>query len=72
MHTKKSEVSLPTPDFHTFKYIVGVIPKELRDVAILDLPHFLLQTEMDIDERILLRINGAVVLLLVKSDATKW
>ena len=40
IYTEKSEVSSPTPDFYTFKYICVVIAKESRDVATVDLPVF--------------------------------
>ena len=37
-----------------------------------DLPSFFLQTEEDEDEQIILRLTGAVALLLVESDEAKW
>ena len=72
MHTEKSEVSSPIPDFCAFKYICAVIAKESRDIATIDLPGFFLQTEMERDDKILLKITGAVALLLVESNPEKW
>ena len=71
VHTEKSEVSSPIPDFYTFKYICAIIAKELRDVATVDLPSFFFQTEIEEDDKILLKITGAVALLLVESNPEK-
>ena len=70
--TEKSKVSSPTPDFFTFKYACAIIAKESRDVATVDLPGFFLQTEMEGEDKILLKITGAVALLLVESNKQKW
>ena len=50
--------------------MVAVIAKECRDVATVDLPAFSLQTDQD--TLIILKLTGAVALLLVDSDPDKW
>lgn len=45
LYTDKNGCSLPTLEFYAFKYIVAVIAKEGRDLAMIDLPGFFLQTE---------------------------
>lgn len=70
LYTNKADVSSPTPDFYAFKFIAAVIAREGRDVATVDLPGFFLQTDQD--EKILLKVTGAVALLLVESDPDKW
>jgi len=72
IYTDKNSVSSPTPDFYAFKYVCTVIAKEGRDVATVDLPGFFLQTDQDGEEEILLKLTGAVALLLVESDEEKW
>jgi hypothetical protein len=69
LYTNKEDVSSPTPDFYAFKFVCAVIAREARDVASVDLPGFFLQTDQD--ELILLKVTGAVALLLVESDS-KW
>jgi hypothetical protein len=69
LYTNKEDVSSPTPDFYAFKFVCAVIAREARDVATVDLPGFFLQTDQD--ELILLKVTGAVALLLVESDS-KW
>jgi hypothetical protein len=70
LYTNKEDVSSPTPDFYAFKFIAAVIAREGRDVASVDLPGFFLQTDQD--EKILLKVTGAVALLLVESEPSKW
>ena len=70
LYTNKEDVSSPTPDFYAFKFVCAVIAREGRDVATVDLPGFFLQTDQD--ELILLKVTGAVALLLVESDPNKW
>jgi hypothetical protein len=69
LYTNKEDVSSPTPDFYAFKFVCAVIAREGRDAASVDLPGFFLQTDQD--ELILLKVTGAVALLLVESDQ-KW
>jgi hypothetical protein len=69
LYTNKEDVLSPTPDFYAFKFICAVIAREGRDAASVDLPGFFLQTDQD--ELILLKVTGAVALLLVESDP-KW
>ena len=69
VYTNKEDCSSPTPDFYAFKYICAVIAKEGRDVATVDLPGFFLQTEQD--EEILLKLVGAVALLLLEIEP-RW
>ena len=70
LYTRKEEILSPTPDFYAFKFICTVIAREGRDVTTVDLPGFFLQTDQD--KRILLKVTGAVALLLVDSDPSKW
>jgi hypothetical protein len=70
LYTNKEDVSSPTPDFYAFKFIAAVIAREGRDAATVDLPGFFLQTDQD--EKILLKVTGAVALLLVESDPNTW
>ena len=71
LYTSKEEVSSPTPDFYAFKFICAVIAREGHAGAIVDLLDFFLQTDQD--KRILLKVSGAVaLLLLVESDPSKW
>jgi hypothetical protein len=70
LYTNKEDVSSPTPDFYAFKFVAAVIAREGRDAASVDLPGFFLQTDQD--ELILLKVTGAVALLLVESDPSKW
>ena len=46
----KNETSSPTPDFYYLKHVCGMISKESRDVATVDLPSFFLQTEQKNDD----------------------
>ena len=71
MCTEKSKVLLPTLDLHTFKYICAVIAKENRDITMVDLQCFFLQTEMEDDERILLKLTRTFALLLVEYNTRK-
>ena len=70
LYTSKEKVSSPTPDFFAFKFKCDVITREGRNVATVDLPGFFLQTDQD--KLILLKLTGAVALLFVESDPTKW
>lgn len=72
LYTNKDDVSSPTPDFYSFKYICAIIAKECRDVATVDLPGFSLQTEQDGDKDIILKLSGEVALLLVECDEDRW
>ena len=72
VYTNKDDCSSPTPDFYAFKYIIAVIAKEGRDAATVDLPGFFLQTEADKDNQLILKLTGAVVILLVEADEDKW
>ena len=57
---------------HQTFMVCAVIAKEGRDVVTVDLPGFFLQREQDGEEEILLKLTGAVALLLVESDEEKW
>ena len=57
---------------YAFKYIIAVIAKESRDAATVDLPGFFLQTEADKDNQLILKLTGAVAILLVEADEDKW
>ena len=73
MCTDKNEVSSPTPDFYSIKHVCGVAAKEDRDTGTVDFPGFFLQTEAnDDDEPLLIKLTGAIALLLVESDIDKW
>ena len=68
IHTDKSECTSPTPDFYAMKYIYATAAKEDRDVATIDLPGFFLQTEAEKDDYTIVKLTGAVALLLVECD----
>ena len=70
LYTSKEEMSSPTPDFYSFKFMWDVVAREGCDVVTVDLPCFFLQT--DKDNLILLKVTGVVALLLVESDPNKW
>ena len=69
-HTDENEVSSPTPDFNSLKYLCAVFAKEGRDTATVDLPGFFLQTKQE--EEVLIKLSGAAALLLVESDPDRW
>ena len=69
LYTSKEEVSSPRPDFYAFKIIRAVIARKGRYVVTVDLPDFSFQTDQD--KLILLKVTGAVALLLVESDPSK-
>ena len=71
LYADESECSSPTPDFCAFKCVCGVIVKERRDVATSDLLGFFLQIDREREELIILKLTGAIVLLLVESDENK-
>ena len=53
--------------------MVATIPKEKRDCVTVDWSGFFLQTEQDEREyHLILKLPGAVTLLLVKSDKPQW
>ena len=76
LYTNKDDCSSPTPNFYAFKYMIAVVAKEGRDCATVDLPGFFLQTEQektdDKSKELLLKLTGAVAILLVESDKEKW
>jgi hypothetical protein len=52
--------------------VCAVVAKEGRDVIIVDLPGFFLQTEVDTEsELVILKLIGAVALLFVESNDRK-
>jgi len=68
--TAKEDSSSPTiaPEALFYSFVVDAL--EERDVATCDLPGHFLQTDMD--ERLILRINGALAKLLVRVDPRRW
>ena len=64
--TDKKDASSPIIAVEALFYTLIMDALEERDVATCDLPGFFLQTDMEGD--ILLQINGALALLLVKID----
>ena len=70
--TDKNDCSSPTPEFCAFKGLRRVIAKEGKEVATSDLSGFFLQMERDGEDLILLKLIGAIALLLVESDEQKW
>jgi hypothetical protein len=71
LYPNKADMSSPAPDFYALKFITAVIAREGRCVATVDLSKFFLQTDQD--EKILLKVSGAVTLLLVvESEPDKW
>ena len=67
----KIECSFPTLDFCAFKHAHGVMAKETRGFATVDLPGLFLQTDRDGEELMLLKLKSAIALLLVESDESK-
>ena len=65
MYTDKDTCSSPTPDFYAFKYMVATIAREGRDCATVDLTGLFLQTKSEENSTLLLKLTGAVALLLV-------
>ena len=68
--TVKADVSSPTIAFKALLYTLMVDAMERRDVATIDLPGHFLQTEMD--ELLILKIQGAIAKLLVEMDPKRW
>ena len=64
--TKKEDVSSPTISFEALLYECMVAALEKRDNATLDLPGHFLQTDMD--ELIILKIQGPLAQLLVEMN----
>ena len=60
-HYGKYENSSPTPDFCAFKFICAIIEREVRDASTVCLPGFFLQKEREGEERIFLKLTGAVL-----------
>ena len=54
--------------FFALKHAHGTSAKEERDVATIDLLGFFLQTEADDEDETVVKLTGAVVLLLVECD----
>ena len=70
--TDKSKYSSPIPDFYSLKHECGVVAKEVRNVAMVNLLSFFLQIETNDDEELLLlKLTRAVAFLLVESDEAK-
>ena len=57
--------------FYTFKCAWAVVSKEERGVATADPPGFFLRTEIEGDERMLLKLTVKFALLLIESDPNK-
>ena len=70
VYTNKDDYSSPTPDFYAFKDICAVIALEGRYTSTVDLPGFFLQTKQD--ELIMLRLTGAVALMITNTEPDKW
>ena len=69
--TDKIDCTSPTPDFYALKHVCATDEKEDRDVATIDLPGFFLKTEAEEGDDTIVKLAGAVVLLLVEC-AEKW
>ena len=73
IYMSREKCSSRTPDFYAFKFIYEVIAKEERDIGSADLPEFFLQRDTDDDnDPMLIKLTGAVTLLLIESDRKKW
>lgn len=72
IYIDKNNVSSPILDFYAFKYVYAIIAKEEKDMVTVDLPRYFLQTEMDGEEKIILKLTRAIVLLLVELDPRRW
>ena len=68
--TNKEDVSSPTIAFEALLYTLMIDAMEERDVATIDLPGHFLQTDMD--ELLILKIQGAIAKLLVEMDPRRW
>ena len=68
--TKKEDVSSPTIAFEALLYTLMIDAMEGRDVATIDLPGHFLQTDMD--EKLILKIQGALAMLLVEMNPSRW
>ena len=66
VHTDNVECASPTPDFYALKHVCATAAKEERDVASVDLPGFFLQTEAEESDETIVKLTGAVALLLVE------
>ena len=71
LYTDKNKVLSPTPEFYSLKYVYGVIAKEGRDVVMIDLPSFFLQTKQE-NDNILSKLTGTLALLLVECNEKRW
>lgn len=67
-HAAKHEVSSPTISTEAVFIIVSIAAKERRDVATVDIPGAFLQTDLDEDEKILIRFEGRMAELLAMID----
>ena len=67
--TKKEDVSSPTIAFEALLYTLMIDAMEGRDVATIDLPGHFLQTDMD--EKLILKIQGALAMLLVEMNPSR-
>ena len=72
--TDKVDCTSQTPDLCALKCVAAAAAeKESRDTATVDLPEFSLQTEANKeDEPLIIKLTGAVALLLVEYDEIKW
>ena len=71
LHIDKNKYLLPNLDFYSIKYAYTVAIKEGRDIVLVFQDSSFKQSRKD-DKLLLLKLMGAVALLLVESNEVKW
>ena len=72
VHADKNKLPLPTLDFYLLKYVCAIATKEGRDIGIVDLSSFFLQTGADKDNKhIVIKVTQMLVLILVECDLVR-
>ena len=66
LYVDKVEYTSLTSDFYVLKYACATAAKEERDVVLVDLSGFFLQTEADENDKTIEKLTSGVALLLVE------
>ena len=67
--TDKVDCASSTPSFYALKHVAAVVAKESLDTATVNLQVFFLQTKANKEDKpAIIKLTGAVVLLLVEFD----
>ena len=64
----KEEASSPTPALEAVLLTAVIEAKEKRDVAVMDIPNAFVQTDMEGEEKVVMKIRGQLAELLVRTD----